>query len=459
MTSTVVIGNSYGVACATDTVGTLEGVPRKNGRRTNDGEIKLQGLKKPHAVAILGTGSVHINGVPFTTHIANWRESLSDNVLPNMVDYVDSFTSYLQISITANQSCEELLKDYLVSWDIRCMAVRTRLDGKGDFTEKGLAAFFEENLAIRETKGRRQPLPFADEVFKELGKGSPFNRFEKEVRPEHSRGNEHSSIEGVMESVFGSRLTKRNRKLAFEWAHCFLGEFHPTPYGGTLMFTGFGGRDHSPVAVKIHIEEVVLGRLFTWGPYVTTAARQLGGAGYSLFETMGSDDEIARLMNEVGLAPHFPQAVIRSALGEPQTPEGNIENENDRRTSNVRRFGTWRMTKKVPVENQLSSARDEIEADLAELKEKNLERVRLTIAESNLKKIGSMAARFVQLENFAMDLRGQLATVGHDVDLGVITKADGFSWVDSITGHARDCRQHVNARQLQFEPTNPLVAQ
>lgn len=54
MTSTVVIGNSYGVACATDTVGTLEGVPRKNGRRTNDGEIKLQGLKKPHAVAILG---------------------------------------------------------------------------------------------------------------------------------------------------------------------------------------------------------------------------------------------------------------------------------------------------------------------------------------------------------------------------------------------------------------------
>jgi hypothetical protein len=151
--------------------------------------------------------------------------------------------------------------------------------------------------------------------------------------------------------------------------------------------------------------------------------------------------------------------VIRSELGEPQTPEGNIENENDRRTSNVRRFGTWRTTKKILVENQLSSARDEIEAGLAELKEKNLERVRLTIAESNLKKIGSMATRFVQLENFAMDLRGQLATVGHEVDLGVVTKADGFSWVDSITGHARDCRQHVNPRQSQVPSTNSLIAQ
>jgi len=435
MTSTIAIGNGFGVACAADTMTTVG-----HHRRTNDGAIKLMPLKKPHSLAVMHAGSVFVHGIPYSSHIANWQESLADQTFNKVSDYVDSFMAYLEQSIVDNYSPEELHRDYLEEWDRRCRAIRRNLKRKDALNPKGITRHFEGLLTRHGKKGNRTPPHFAKRVFAELGQSSVSNILEQESRRNGSPNPEHLSVEGVMDQVFGDAFDDRARAVAVEFSHFFLGEFHPTDGGGTLSFTGFGSRELTPVTVEVRIEAFAMGRLFAYDPMVSVATRHCPSGGYSLMETMGHSDEIWRLVNQVGLSPHYSARVIRDSLRDLQNATVTAESSEEQVDPECEQISEDRQLTEPSADERLSLAQAEIEMSLARIEGSNMHRVRGTIAGANLKTLASMAVRLVQLENLALDLGGELQTVGSEVLVGLITKADGFYWVDALTGEPRERR-------------------
>ena len=158
-------------------------------------------------------------------------------------------------------------------------------------------------------------------------------------------------------------------------------------------------------------------------------------------ETMGHSDEIWRLVNQVGLSPHYSARVIRDSLRDLQNATVTAESSEEQVDPECEQISEDRQLTEPSADERLSLAQAEIEMSLARIEGSNMHRVRGTIAGANLKTLASMAVRLVQLENLALDLGGELQTVGSEVLVGLITKADGFYWVDPLTGEP--CERRV----------------
>jgi len=423
MTSEVVLANGFGVVVAADTATTT------GGKRTYDGAIKLQGLAQPHAIAVLHAGSVLIHGIPYQTHIENWSRSLPDKAFNKVAEYALSFKAFLKESIADNQPEQDLLRDYLGDFEERVHRIRHALDYDDALTAGGITKYFDRRLERYGKKAQRKQNPFSEAIFLELGLNSPKNSLEEECRNEGCPDLRHSSIEGVIEKILGEFLDDRSRKACMEWVKLWLGDFYPTSKSATVIFTGYGQKDFVPACISLNIEAMVLDRLFCLEGDAMTARRFRANGGYSLLATYGMDDEISRFLKEAGLHSQYPHSVVSDSLRDFQATDQS-SNDSDRPQS-----PDQESTPQEPsTREQLTRAEAEINMNLAEIEDNNMLRFQSVISGMNLKNLGSIATRLVQLQNLALDLRGELPVVGANVVLGVVTKTDGFYCVDPMTG-------------------------
>ena len=435
MTSTLVVGNAFGVALAADTATTLG-----RSRSTDDGARKLIGLPKPHTLGLMHSGSVLVHGVPYSTFIDSWVSTLPQQQFSRVTDYVASFLEFLEESINDHIPRTELLRDYLDDFDSRCRSICHSLKAKKALTPKGLKEHFESELTAYGKKGKRQPRPLAQRVFDELGQGAPGNILQASCIRENGLHPEWLSIEGVLDLVFGKVFDGPSRDSAIEWSRFFLGQYHPTGRGAGMTFSGFGSKELMPVSVEVHIDGVAFGRLFAFEPRVSTASRHSENGGYTLLETMGQSNEIWRLINSIGLAPHYSSRIVRDSLQEMKNAEKAAENKPNEKMPNGGGGVDDKVEDEASSEDRLSLVEAEISTSLAQVEGSNMYRVRGRLAGANLSKLCSIAVRLIQLESLAQDLGGQLLTVGSQVVCGVVTKNEGFYWVDPLTGEPRERR-------------------
>jgi hypothetical protein len=92
MTSQIAIFNPLGVAVASDTVATLT---NDRGTKTQNNAEKMWPLTEEHRVVIALNNSFSINGVPASLLISAWNSTLK-RPLPTLLDYVNSFKTWLQ---------------------------------------------------------------------------------------------------------------------------------------------------------------------------------------------------------------------------------------------------------------------------------------------------------------------------------------------------------------------------
>jgi hypothetical protein len=85
----------------------------------------------------------------------------------------------------------------------------------------------------------------------------------------------------------------------------------------------------------------------------------------------------------------------------------------------------------VPEGGVAESIRNELMVDLMKVSRDNfLDPALATVAAMPLGSLAEMVRALIAVQNLALDIRGELPTVGGNIDVGTITLSDGFTWVN-----------------------------
>ena len=388
MTCDLIIGNGAGVALATEVV------PANSRCEGSDPTTTMLGLPMPHAVGIvIRSGNSSIFGVPYETHLENWIQTLSEKPLGRLGSYAKSFRSHLEDVISANVSDIEVMRDFIWSWHDWLCKVRSDLERDGALSTEGVAQFFEAR-AERFVNGERiTSEELSKKVYTHLGRGSRKNLLEKRSEPGQPESG-RTSIEGTIEEVFGGHLDDRARRAIQTWAYRWLGYWHPSPNRCQITYVGYGRRDLVPGCDADKIEGYAFGKVYFRPRWVVSASSSGDGGGSVLFETIGRDPDVL----------HFISVLAGSPRSE---SEGSPSSED---------FDAGVPDASFPLESE--------RADIA--------RLRPSIAGMSRGTLGLTSTRLVGLSRMAEDFRGARALPGSRIIGGLVTRAEGFRFLDDM---------------------------
>jgi hypothetical protein len=197
-----------------------------------------------------------------------------------------------------------------------------------------------------------------------------------------------------------------------------------------VVFVGYGDKDLVPTMAGVDLqgarENHVVRKL--WGEI--SAWRPPGGSSYALIRPLAQSDMINLILS--GQGPFFVdvvQATIersREAIGEP------VEGED----------GSGDTVSNDTMEKEAETPGDLVETIFEILKEETEERSQernvrpalATIAGIPLASLAEIAGSLVSAQNLAQNIRGELATVGGNIDIATITLDEGFRWVSHKSG-------------------------
>ena len=416
MTAEVVIGNGFGVVVASDDATTSAN------RRTYEGANKIIGLPLPHSLAVLHTGRVLLHGVPFSTFVNNWITSLPPKSLNKVEDYVESFTTFVKDQIEDYSSSVEIARTYIADWQERVRDVYYWLYNSGSLDPESIKSHFKSQVESWGGDLTQNQRDFGSRVFALLGEGTRHNLLEDDCRSSGCPELDHSSIEGVIRHWFADETDEEGVTYALEWAKLFLSKFHPSTGRNIITFVGYGAKDFLPVCDSHDFEGVILDRLFQRG--FRHAKAEWTQSGYVLFETFGQRDEITRFVREAGLDADYSSQIVADRVEKLKVASTPSAGQNQDMELDDSPSG------KSPYETIAS----EIASGLSDATSRNEFETRSALAGMNLRTCASIAARLIHIQNLALDLRNELPTVGSEVQVAVITKANGFSFVDHVTG-------------------------
>ena len=100
-------------------------------RRTYDTSEKIYPLPRPHSVAVLHAGNVLFHGMPYSTIIDGWIDSLAEHRLRYVDDYVMSFRKFLVEEMKDWCDQEQQRADFIWNMDGEFKRIWNRLSKNG----------------------------------------------------------------------------------------------------------------------------------------------------------------------------------------------------------------------------------------------------------------------------------------------------------------------------------------
>lgn len=418
MTAEVVIGNGFGIIVAADKATT------SSDTRTYDGAVKIVGLPAPHAIAVLHAGNVLLHGIPSSTLVENWMQTLPPQKLNRVEDYMESFLGFVREDVESYSNPLEMGRTFISEWNRRLSSIWHAMKDRQDLSVESVRSYFKKlNDEWGEVSAREEE--WARSVFKLLGEGSTHNSLEDDCRATNCGVLWHSSIEGCIKYWFGDETDEEGVEYVLQWARKWLGRLHPSLSRNIITFVGYGAKESLPALDSHDLEGVFNGRLF----HQTFRHRraQWSEAGYVLFETFGQDREIRRFVREAGLDINYSKNIIEEQLG------GREPSKESSSSSSDDSLGASSGSKSEVASNPYNQIADELKSGIDYMADRNEWETIQSFAGLNLDNCASIAARFIHLTNLAFDIRGELPTVSSEVTIGMVTKAHGFSFVNSTT--------------------------
>ena len=412
MTAQLILANGFGVAVASDSASTM--TRRRSGRRTYETAEKIRPLSDPHRLAVLQCGGVHLLRMPVGVLIDEWKATLGSR-LQTVEGYRDNFLTWLG--------------DNLNNWSTpqsRDWAAFNSLE----WIVKGLSDSIQKHLqAVHETDAHAAVLDELRNANQEL----------------ESLENHDPRLQDLADAVLGSwgepgtdggpsiaslidhlpadaprspeidREIHRFIRLSVEGGYGF-----PSRARTTVTFVGYGQSQMFPSAASVELFGAVGSHVArTLLPPVYAEAH---GSSFSLILPLAQRDVIDQLL---------------TGLNTPMTAHAA--------DVTAERLGATHVDPERPPEAQLdliedlgvvASLRDEMLADQIQVsRERYLEPTYAAVAGMPLGSLAEAAGALIAMQNLALDIRGQLPTVGGNINVGTVTLSAGFEWV-SHKGHS-----------------------
>ncbi len=410
MTSEVVVMNRMGIALAADSVVTVNtgGVYKHH-----DSVAKLFMLSEYHPVGIMVYNDASLLGVPWETIIKLFRKNLGNRNFDELEGFGRELICFLRNS--QNLFPENVQENYFChDFEIECRNVifdagellnlvpLSELSGEGAWEQKRAAIIRE---AIENRVAIWEALDDANEFSDEL-----VNDFTSKLSGEIHRV--------IMKTISDWPIDSNDIQLLYRLARLFILKDSPIPetYTG-LVIGGFGQSEHFPVVQHITIHGIYGNILKFSGPVSQNVSDECPSYVESFADTQTIDGFLygvnQPILDEIERAGPLIRGVPLEALK-------SIEGLPDEIKAEL-----------IDLVNSASTqATDEFHDRIKLSRLKRFDGILKVVKALPLKELAKVASTLVNLSSFEKQLSLGTETVGEPIDVAVISKGDGFIWIN-----------------------------
>ena len=411
MTSEVVVMNRMGIALAADSVVSIyaNGVQKKR----HDSVAKLFMMSERHPVGIMVYNNASLLGVPWETIIKLFRRHLGQDSFELLEEYgrelIDFLMSHQNLfppdveqkyfKREFEAECYRIQKEAEILYQLLPLAQRIGFES----SEKARSAIVAEVISERLARWKQQDdaVGFKKKLATNF-LGSMSGEVSKIIRKVLSDWFVDSSGVTQLNDIARHLIFKRD--LGME-AHT------------GLVIGGFGEHEHFPVVQHIVVYGVYDGILKYEEPRVQRVSESKPSYIQSFAETAAVNDFLFGVGNKV--LDEISRAVetVRNSPGKA-----------------LQRVTGMRKDKKAELIEKTEIASEEAAKDIEEKIELLIMRrfrgILDVVEILPLKELARVAATLVRLSSFEKQLSLEAETVGEPIDVAVISKGDGFIWIN-----------------------------
>ena len=397
MTSQLVLGNGFGVGIASDSAVTW--TTSTTQRTYNDAE-KIFPLELPHRIAVLTSHAVALQGLPYDVLIRKWIRSIGnapESQMASVSAYHDHFVTWLSTQQTSWSDQNQDKIDVLGRIDAEIVKLRNTI------------------VPSLENNPDQDPEEVVLDLLKRInGDIGPHLLSLEDTTPElletvlSELWSNDDEDTWTVSSILGRHLgdLPHSQAIADEvllFIRLSLEKDFEFQNGGytRLAFVGYGANDLLPSVSPLNIAGKWGDHLWRTPPLLETAQNE--GSGFGLIYSQAQDDQIQLIFKG------YDERLLR-ATGE----------------AIADRYSVSEITED-PTEG--STLKETLTQELNRLSwDESLKPARTTIAVLPLTSLVDTAQSLVSFQAISKTLRGELPTVGGQIQSATITLDAGFKW-------------------------------
>lgn len=416
MTAEVLVMNKQGVALAADSAATIRG------RKVYNSANKLFRLSKRSSIGVLVYANSELNGVPWEILIKNFRSSHQDP-WSTVNDCAESFLEFLTTNTIASKERE----NFFVSSIIQEICSR--------ITDRYLVVAGRRNWP-----NERKQLLLSNAVDDEISEIS------------HSISKEMSDLGNLVAAKYRQTINAFVKDWFAQNALdvidvpeddinkitelCIKGLYTINKYTPTtgIVITGYGDDEFFPSYVEYRIYGIICGKLL----YDEVKRQRISLQENAVIAPFAQRDVIDTFIT--GIGPNFEPELHMALERVRQAVDGLIENVPGMQTSTLKTILTPIF--KQTLNHYHQSIIDELNMTMGVQKNINIQDIIMALSSLSIPDLAQMAKNLVEITSFKRMVSSDIGTVGGPIDVAVISKGDGFIWIDRKHYFTRDRNEH-----------------
>ncbi len=414
MTAEVVVMNRGGVALAADSAVTIQA---ERSSKVRVSALKLFMLSKYRPVGVMVYDNSSLLGVPWETIIKLFREQLGKKQFPNLVEYGEALIAFIKEhdSLYPREVQDQYYRQALKA-EYQQIEIRARKELADSRVHRiGDSPPPQADKELVEREIRR-----SERYWAEAGEASYF--MEETARKETAReiaGRNSGEISQFIQESFGSwQIDLEHRDALLRIAQYIV--VKDRPVGGLftgLVISGFGDQEHYPVVQHLRLGGIFNNRL-KMPPSEVHAISENNPSEVLAFAYQDMvygflDGLSARVFSHLGDAAAFIQELPVRTL---DTVDGLTPEAKNRVADIIRR--------------ESKTKASEFARRVLRGAAKRRKQIKHAVEALSLRELAQVASTLVGLSSFEHQMLHDLETVGGPVDVAVISKGDGFIWID-----------------------------
>ncbi len=426
MTAEVAILNKMGVAMAADSAVSIGG----SGKVYNSAN-KLFALSKKHPVGIMIYGNAHFMSVPWEIIIKYYRSNeLKESSFPTIQDYAESFLKFLsQTPILPKEDESNYVNYYAyrVSNDVQKLVS----DGMENYFRVHKIST-KRTIVVREM--RKLVTDWITKENKKTRQYLPLTKKNKDALVKTHGTNVTKLLEDFFQNQLILPLFKTTHqalsKIVFE--RLFSTETFSSPSG--LVIAGFGDNQIFPSCYQVSIE----GRLSSVSKLKVSQPKiqKIGTDNNSSIAPFAQREMVDTFM--CGIDPQYKKAIYDNLKTQLNTLGKEI----------LPNLGVTLSPQQISeLDTELTKRSEALLKACAEVEQKHFVRpVLSSVAALPLDELAAMAEALVNLTSFKRRVTIVPESVGGPIDVAVISRGDGFIWINRKHYFKPDLNHHFFER-------------
>ena len=416
MTSEVVVMNRAGVALAADSAVTLE---IGDSLKVRNSALKLFTLSKYRPVGVMVYNNASLLGVPMETIIKLFRRQLGKKGYSTLGEYGEALIRFLD----GNEALfPETVQDRHFLQAVEMEYLRIRKDVRVEFADRGVYGDGDDQAQVAESVIAKRL---------EFWRNQEDADYFEEVRASDVVDRISGGVNDVVQSVFfgwpvGDKGVKMLREIV---DHLVEKDEFPLDVFSGLVIAGFGEEEHYPVVQRIEIGGVYGGRLKVRPPTMDAVSENqpadIQAFAYTVmverFLVGVSGSELRHLENAAVYIREMPVRAVETV------PELDGE-QRERAIEAARRMGEDRAA--------------EFEQSARRGFDQRWQKIVGAVDALMISELAQVASTLVGLSSFEKQMSPESETVGGPVDVAVISKGDGFIWIDRKHYFRKELNDH-----------------